>query len=154
MTPSSSIRTVQILLTVTAFEFFGPAVRDSGVSHLLNVDWVGHARLHLAWLLGFMVTSGIVNLYYIWRARPSKAADLWISFLWQGCNLVGFWIATVFVDGYGGAIIDPKHHHLIFGVDENVLAFTGLTTIFLIALVIFRTRVLPSERVSGHVHAA
>lgn len=154
MASSPGVRTVQVLLTITAFEFFGPAVRDSGVSHLQNVEWVGHARLHLAWLLGFMVTSGIVNLYFIWRDRSPKAADLGISFAWQGCNLIGFWIATVFVDGYGGAIIDPKHHHLIFGVDENVLAFTGLTVIFVVALVIFRARVLPNERVSGHARAA
>ena len=154
MTPSSSTRTVQILLTITAFEFFGPAVRDSGVSHLLNVDWVGHARLHLAWLLGFMVTSGIVNLYYIWRARPSKGSDLWISFLWQGCNLVGFWIATVFVNSYGGAIVDPKHHMHIFGIDENVVAFVVLTAIYVCAFIVLRTRVLPHLEERPHVQSA
>lgn len=30
------LRMVQILLTITAFEFFGPAVRDISHSHLLN----------------------------------------------------------------------------------------------------------------------
>ncbi|MGB5813105.1 MAG: hypothetical protein WBG86_21405 [Polyangiales bacterium] len=143
MQSSKQLRAVQILLTVTALEFFGPAVRDTGVSHLQNVEWVGHARLHLAWLLGFMVCSGVVNLYFIWRTKASKVSDLNVSFLWQGCNLVGFWIATVFVDGYGGAIIDPKHHVHILGVDENVLGFSFLTAAFIAAFVIFRTRVVP-----------
>lgn len=143
MTTSAGIRTVQILLTLIVLEFFGPAIRDTGASHLQNVEWVGHARLHLAWLLGFMVCSGIANLYFIWRTRAPKVPDLHISFIWQGCNLVGFWIATLFVDSYGGAIIDPNHHMHIFGVDENVLAFSALTAIYIIAFVILRTKVVP-----------
>jgi hypothetical protein len=143
MAKSTAIRTVQVLLTVTALEFFGPAVRDTGHSHLQNVEWVGHARLHLAWLLGFMVCSGIVNLYFVWRTNASKVSDFNVSFLWQGCNLVGFWIATIFVDGYGGAIIDPKHHVKILGVDENVLGFCLLTAVFVAAFIVFRTRVVP-----------
>lgn len=154
MTHSRSVRTVQILLTLIAFEFFGPAIRDTGVSHLLNVEWVGHARLHLAWLLGFMVCSGIANLYFIWRRHTPKIPDLHISFIWQGCNLVGFWIATVLVDSYGGAIIDPNHHAHIFGIDENVLAFTALTVLYVIALVILRTRVVPQRREQPNVQSA
>lgn len=153
MTTTPGIRTVQILLTLTALEFFGPAIRDTGASHLLNVEWVGHARLHLAWLLGFMVMSGIANVYFIWRTNTPKLADLRLSFIWQGCNLVGFWIATLFVDSYGGAIIDPKHHTHIFGFDENVVAFTALTAIFVVAFVIFRIRVVPQLKDESRVES-
>lgn len=131
----------QVLLTIAALEFFGPAIRDTGHSHLLNHEWVGHARLHLAWLLGFMVMSGLVNLYFIWRKSADKRKDLHISFLWQGCNLVGFWIATLSVASYEGAIIDPEHHTSILGVDENVFGFTVLTLIFLTALAYLRFRI-------------
>ena len=58
-------RTVQILLTIGCIEFFGPMIKDSGASHLMNDEWVGHARVHLAWLLGFMFFSGIANLYLV-----------------------------------------------------------------------------------------
>lgn len=133
----------QILLTIAAMEFFGPAIRDTGHSHLLNHDWVGHARLHLAWLLGFMVLSGLANLYFIWRKSPYKRKDLYISFLWQGCNLGGFWIATLAVSSYGGAIVDPEHHTAIMGVDENVFGFTLLTLIYFAALAYLRFRIDP-----------
>ncbi|MEO0369523.1 MAG: hypothetical protein AAF197_12205 [Pseudomonadota bacterium] len=135
----------QILLTIAAMEFFGPAIRDTGHSHLLNVEWVGHARLHLAWLLGFMVTSGVANLYFIWRSSNDKHHDLNISLIWQGCNLLGFWIATIFVNQYGGAIIDPNHHVSIFGLDENVVGFTFLTAIYLAAFYLVKYRILNQD---------
>jgi hypothetical protein len=146
MTPSGNIRVVQILLSVTALEFFGPAIRDTGHSHLLNTEWVGHARVHLVWLLGFMVCSGVANLYFIWRKKSPKLPDLHLSFIWQGCNLVGFWIAIVLVRSYGGAIVDLRYHMRIFGIDENVFGFSVLTTIYVVAFVYMRTRVSASER--------
>nr|WP_137677842.1 hypothetical protein [Parerythrobacter lutipelagi] len=132
----SRLRAIQILLTITALEFFGPAIRDISHSHLLNASWVGHARLHLVWLLGFMVFSGLANLYFIWRSAENKRRDLGISAIWQACNLAGFWVATIAVDSYGGAIVDPEHHVAILGMDENVFVFFILTVVYLIALVL------------------
>lgn len=146
MTLSSRIRVVQILLTVTALEFFGPAIRDTGHSHLLNSEWVGHARVHLMWLLGFMVSSGIVNLYLIWRKKSPKLPDFHLSLIWQGCNLVGFWIAIVLVNTYGGAIVDLRYHMRIFGIDENVFGFSILTTLYLFTWGFLQTRVAPHLR--------
>jgi hypothetical protein len=134
MEPAKAIRTAQVLLTISCAEFFGPAIRDTGVSHLLNPAWVGHARVHLAWLLGFMVCSGVCNLYFIWRRRTPKVPDLKLSCLWQGCNIVGFWIAVAFVGAYEGAMIDPLYHMHIFGIEENTFAFSVLTAILVAAI--------------------
>jgi hypothetical protein len=128
----SPIRTAQLLLTLTAFEFFGPALRDINATHALNPDWVGHARLHLVWLLGFMGLSGIANLYLIWLRRPFEVRDLWLSAAWQACNLGGFWLAVVLAPAYGGAVTMPDTHVYIFGLDENVVAF-GILSALLIA---------------------
>src|SRR5215470_1930167 len=77
------LRTVRILLTIVAFEFFGPILRDSNASHALNPTWVGHARVHLVWLLAFMFFSGIANMYLVWFRRPFDLRDLWLSVAWQ-----------------------------------------------------------------------
>ncbi len=61
---------VRVVLTLTAIEFFGPIVRDFSPSHVLNPSWVGHARVHLVWLLGFMLLSGLANLYLLWIRCP------------------------------------------------------------------------------------
>jgi hypothetical protein len=131
-----TLRTVRVLLTVTALEFFGPVVRDFGPSHALNPTWVGHARVHLVWLLGFMVLSGLANLYLIWFRRPRSVRDLWLAALWQGANLGGFWTAYVLVPVYGGQMTVPDTHMQVLGVDENVFVFAVLSVLLGIALVL------------------
>jgi hypothetical protein len=138
----SPIRTAQILLTLTALEFFGPILRDINATHALNPSWVGHARLHLIWLLGFMGLSGIVNLYLIWFRRPFDVRNLWLSAAWQACNLGGFWISVVLAPAYGGAVTLPETHVHVLGLDENVVAFTILSALLIAASAALR-------RVSG-----
>lgn len=138
MTPETRLLILRIALTITCLEFFGPAIRDIDTSHLLRPDWVGHARLHLAWLLGFMVLSGIANLYFVWIRRP-VAESLRISALWQSCNLGGFWIAIFLNPVYEGTISVPGVHTHIFGFDENVFGFTILTLVMLVAWVLIAT---------------
>jgi hypothetical protein len=129
-------RPLQVLLTVVALEFFGPILRDFGPSHAFNPTWVGHARVHLVWLLGFMLLSGIANLWLIWFRRPFERRNLWLSVVWQGCNLGGFWLAYLLVDVYQGLITVPETHVQIFGYDENVFVFTILSVVLAAAVVL------------------
>ena len=123
------IAIAQILLTVTALEFFGPIVRDFSPSHAMNPDWVGHARVHLVWLLGFMFVSGLANIYLVWWRRPFDIGNLWLSAAWQCCNLGGFWVAYALLPLYGGLITVPGVHVHIFGWDENVFVFMILSLV-------------------------
>ena len=133
------VRIVQVLLTVTCFEFFGPIFRDYSASHAFNPDWVGHARVHLVWLLGFMFFSGLANLYLIWLRRPTDVRNLWLSVAWQACNLGGFWVAYALAPSYGGQITVPGIHTHILGYDENVFVFGVLTVILIFAQLVLRT---------------
>ena len=133
----------KILLTIGVLEFFGPIVRDTGQSHLINSEWVGHARVHLAWLLGYMFFSGLANIYFIWIRKPFKLSHLYLSCLWQGCNLAGFWAAILLVPVYEGAIVDERYHVHIFGIDENIFGFIILSTILLGAYFWIKTKVEP-----------
>lgn len=141
MRRNPTILTVQVLLTIVALEFFGPIVRDFSPSHALNPSWVGHARVHLVWLLGFMFLSGLANLYLVWFRRPFEVRNLWLSAGWQCCNLGGFWIAYALADVYGGLITVPGVHVHIFGWDENVFVFTILSVVMLVALVLLAFRI-------------
>lgn len=137
-TTARRTRLVQVLLTIVALEFFGPIVRDFGPSHALNPTWVGHARVHLVWLLGFMFLSGLANIWLIWFRRPFEVRNLWLSTLWQGCNLGGFWVAYLLVDVYGGLMTLPETHVHIFGYDENVFVFTILSILLAAAIIALR----------------
>jgi hypothetical protein len=125
------VRALQIALSVTALEFFGPILRDFGASHAQNPSWVGHARVHLVWLLGFLFLSGIANLYLIWWRRPFEPGNLRLSALWQSCNLGGFWLAYLLAPVYEGAITVPGIHTHILGIDENVFVFGVLSLLML-----------------------
>jgi hypothetical protein len=124
---------VRILLTVVALEFFGPVFRDFSASHAFNPAWVGHARVHLVWLLGFMAFSGVANVYLIWFRRPEDPRDLWLSVAWQSCNLGGFWLAYLLAPVYQGEMTMPGFHVHILGIDENVFAFSVLSVLLVIA---------------------
>jgi hypothetical protein len=134
------LRIVQVLLTITALEFFGPILRDYSTSHVFHPTWVGHARVHLVWLLGFMGLSGIVNVYLIWFARPFTPSNLRLSAVWQSCNLGGFWIAYLLSGHYDGAITVPGVHVHIFGYDENVFVFAVLSVVMVVAVTLLGVR--------------
>jgi len=134
-----SLLLVKILLTIVAFEFFGPVIRDYGPSHAFNEAWVGHARVHLVWLLGFMFFSGLANLYLIWLRRPRETRNLTLSMLWQASNLGGFWVAYFLAPSYQGEITVPGVHVHVFGYDENVFAFAVLTAVLILAWLVLRS---------------
>lgn len=121
------VRVPRVILTLTAIEFFGPIVRDTGVGHLMNPFWDGHARVHLVWLLGLMGTLGLMSFYLLWWRRPTDVRDVHLAALIQCCNLAGFWIAYFLCPLYVGVIFVPGVHTKIFGWDENVFGFTMFT---------------------------
>jgi hypothetical protein len=120
---------LKVALTITALEFFGPLVRDFSPSHAFHPDWVGHARVHLVWLLGFMGLSGLANVYIIWFDRGSLRRRLLLSAGWQSCNLGGFWAAYLLSPVYEGVMSVPGVHTHIFGIDENVFVFSVLSVV-------------------------
>jgi phosphate/sulfate permease len=140
MAPSKPFRLAQVLLTLSVFEFFGPIVRDTSVTHIFNPAWVGHARFHLAWALVFMGLSGLCNLYLIWFRRPHAISNLY---------LFGFWGAAILERSYGGSIVDPEFHLRILGLNENVFAFVVLTAILFVSLAYLKLKVEPSISVEA-----
>jgi len=127
-------RTVQILLTITAFEFFGPIFRDFNSSHAWNPDWDPHARFHLVWQLATMGMSGVANVWLIWFRRPFDASNLWLSVFWQITTIGGFWVSCLLIPVYAGRVTMPNVHMYIFGIDENALVFTILGALLIGAI--------------------
>lgn len=134
---------VKILLTIVAFEFFGPIKRDSDKTHLFNPEWVGHARFHLVWQLGMMLFGGIVTMSLIWLPDPLRPIHLYLAAALLASNLFGFWAAVLLVKWYKGIIWVPLVHIKILGVDENVFVFSVLTLIFVVALALLFLKVDP-----------
>lgn len=134
MNSSKHYRIVQILLTLGCLEFFGPMLKDTGASHLMNAEWVGHARIHLAWLLGYMFFSGLANLYFIWFRNPKTKENLTITAIWQAMHILGFWVAVALAPMYNGQLVDHHYHTFILGIEENTFVFGVLSIILLTAI--------------------
>jgi hypothetical protein len=143
LSPVKGLTLVRILMTVCVMEFFGPWVKDYSESHLFNPDWVGHARVHMMWLLGFFLFSGIANVYLIWFARPLRLAHLYASLMWMGSNFLGFWLAVSTASVYDGLLVVPHHHVYILGVEENVFVFGVLSIVWLTTLGLLQFLVRP-----------
>jgi hypothetical protein len=141
--PIKGLNVVRILMTVCVLEFFGPWVKDYSESHVFNPDWVGHARVHMMWLLGFFLFSGIANLYLIWFARPKRLVHLYVSLMWLSANLLGFWLAVLALPLYDGSLVVPHHHVYILGIEENVFVFGVLSIIWAAAFCLLHFRVRP-----------
>ena len=110
---------------------------------------MGHARFHLAWALVFMGLSGLCNLYLIWFRRPRSISNLYLSWVWQACNIFGFWGASALEQAYGGSIVDPEFHFTVLGLNENVFAFVVLTTILAVSLIYLKARLEPAMARTG-----
>lgn len=141
--PVAGLTIVRILLSICALEFFGPCVRDSNRSHLLNPDWVGHARFHLMWQLGFFFFSGLGTLALIWLPDPLRPIHLYAASAWLAANFLGFWVAVVLVKAYKGLIVVPGIHQYILGVEENIFVFSALSLVFAVAMAVFALHVEP-----------
>lgn len=144
--PVKGLLMVRILMTVCVMEFFGPWGRDFSESHLFNPEWAGHARVHMMWLLGYFLFSGIGTFSLVWLFRPLRLAHLYAAFMWLGANFLGFWLAVAMVPVYDGLVVVPGMHVFILGIEENVFVFSVLSIIYLSALFVLEFRVKPNLR--------
>ncbi len=105
-----------------------PLVADLNESHLLNPEWMAHAKLHLAWLLATGSCLTVYSLYLIWRrSQVLEAAIIGL------CVMSGFWIAASTKALYGGLFVDPNNEApSILGLHPNVFSFIFVTG-FLVA---------------------
>lgn len=138
-----------MLLTIPAvFLAVGPLVADLNESHLMNPHWVGHARLHTAWLLATNSFIAILALVPLWRQHsyPMRAA-VRLSAMLVGAILLGFFVATATQSLYGGSLTDPNGVGFSFGpVDANLGVFSLLFCLVVAARWLVRGDVAPHAR--------
>lgn len=153
MSRPNDLRTIRILLSVMALEYFGPALRDSGTSHAFNPTWVGHARLHVVWFIVLLVGLGLVNLYLVWN-RESGVRDLSLAMALQTCVFTGFWSAVALSPVYGGIIAVNGIHTSFFGVDENVFFFSIMSVVWCVTFALLMRARRGAEAPAGVLEVA
>jgi len=134
------LKVARILVTIPAvFLVVGPPVADLNESHLLNPQWIGHARLHTAWLISTNALVCLVALLILWRRKASPIVDsVRLGAGLVACVLGGFFVATATQSLYGGSLSDPGVAVGIAGFDANLVVFSLLLGMVGVAALLVR----------------
>ncbi len=127
----------KILITVaTLFYGLAPLVADLNDTHVFHPGWTPHARLHMVWLLGTNSSIALLSLYLLWaRSQVVLSAVLGV------CVMLGFWIAVLSRQTYGGALNDVGGiTTTILGIEANALAFSFVVILLIVGIVLGRNR--------------
>ena len=109
-----------------------PLFVDISVYHLFNPDWDSHARVHEAWRLSTNLCIFSLGIYLLWIKQKEM-----LSAMLSICIHFGFLIAVISMPLYGGTSVGTGIiEHYIIGIPFNVLFFTSMFIIQLIALVL------------------
>ncbi len=136
-----SLRTSRILLTLpAAFLMLVPPLVDFNESHLMNPLWVGHARLHTAWLLSTNSLVSALALVILWRRLAGTAKNsLLLAASLVSAILVGFFVAAATKGAYGGTLTDPNGVAVSAGpVDANLAGFSVCLLMVIASIVLAR----------------
>ena len=109
-----------------------PIIVDTGHTHLFNVDWDEHSRVHEVWRLVTNLSIAVVGLYILWFKNYT-----FLPAILSTCIIFGFFIAVITMPLYdclaiGEGIQEPNP----FGIPANIFLFIKVNPyIFCVILV-------------------
>lgn len=105
---------------------------DVNETHVWNLDWTPHARIHEVWQLITNSSIGLLCLWLVWVKKEVQLSSL-LSLMVMG----GFLIAFFIKDGYGGSMkyLDGSEK-TVLGINLAILGF-GTAFLFLILSHVF-----------------
>ena len=112
-----------------------PPINDFSTSHVLNPDWIGHARFHMVWLLVLKTFLSIFSLLLIIKKLPNEILGLRIAGIISLSVYLSFFVSTISMDLYGGTLGDGNNGvPPLLGINTNVLVFIPLTILLIIGV--------------------
>lgn len=124
-----------ITALVALFLMVGPNAADWSPTHVYHEAWTGHARLHTVWQLIMQTAIAGTALYLVTTNKVLQAGFLNIIVL--GAFFIAFGLMQFGV--FEASLSDmPNGQGRIGGIDGNLLVFSLLLPLQLIALVLNR----------------
>ena len=107
-----------------------PIIVDTGHTHLFNVDWDEHSRVHEVWRLVTNLSIAVVGLYILWFKNY-----LFLAAILSTCIIFGFFIAVITMPLYDGlAIGEGIQEPNPFGIPANIFLFMIIGTLQFISI--------------------
>ena len=115
----------RILLTIAAVQYgLVPLIIDLSPSHVFHAEWPPHARFHMVWLLSLSASMGVFAVWLTWWKSRQYEHYLRLACVPGFIVLGSFFLATLLITSYGGALANPAHEITIAGIDGNLFAFS------------------------------
>jgi hypothetical protein len=111
----------KILITVGIF-FYAVTVPffEINDTHVFNLAWQAHARLHEVWQLSTNTAIGLFSLWLTWSKNNIRLAALMTTFVTGG-----FLVAYSLRGHYGGSmILTDGSEKILFGMNLGVFSYT------------------------------
>ncbi len=116
------MRRVILSLALIPFGVLTP-ILELGVTHVVNPDWPGHARLHEVWQLLTNSSLAMLCLWLIWCSRQLRLPAL-IAFIVS----LGFLVAYGLSPLYGGTMRHSDGSEVAVGGINLAVALMAVTT--------------------------
>ena len=109
-----------------------PIIVDTSHTHLFNVDWDEHSRVHEVWRLVTNLSIAVVGLYILWFKNYT-----FLPAILSTCIIFGFFIAVITMPLYDGlAIGEGIQEPNPFGIPANIFLFMIIGTLQFISILI------------------
>jgi len=125
----SKLATASVGFSVIIFTVLIPVLEVSP-THVFNLEWPSHARLHVAWQLLTNAALSILALGCVWSAR-SPRIGICIALI----PIVSFLTAFTLRSVYGGSLFHTDGTQIaVGGINVAVLIMIPLTALLLVSL--------------------
>jgi len=132
----------RIILTLALIPFgVLTPILELGVTHVINPDWPGHARLHEVWQLLTNSSLAMLCLWLIWCSRQLRLAAL-IAFIIS----LGFLVAYALSPLYGGTMLHSDGSEIAVGGINLAVAMMAITTTAIGAVLVSTFRAPRDDR--------
>ncbi|MDG2046762.1 MAG: hypothetical protein P8J79_06050 [Halioglobus sp.] len=122
----NSVGRLTMSVAIALYTVIPPLVDLITDTHVFNIQWVPHARMHTVWLLGTTSGVGLIALYLLWSADAHDRFRINLSGILSVVVLGAFFLSAVTISLYGGSLSDMADdlYKGPFGVDANLFLFT------------------------------
>ncbi|WP_439569209.1 hypothetical protein [Sphingopyxis sp.] len=131
------MRRIVLTLALIPFGVLTP-VLELGVTHVVNPDWPGHARLHEVWQLLTNSSLAMLCLWLIWCSRQVRLPAL-VAFIISLAFLVAYALSPL----YGGTMLHSDGSEIAVGGVNLAVAMMLVTTIAIGAVLASTFRAAP-----------
>ncbi len=137
MTYARRLLLAKILITICVLNYtIVPLFVDFGPSHIASEHWTPHGKFHMSWILIYHLMTLPVLLFVVWSKLHGSGRSVRLVAYLSLAHVGSFFAAATMAGRLGSDLHDPRHEHLMFGIDGNSVMMTANFIILITAILL------------------